>query len=367
MVRESGAVSRVFRVWGKKRGNRRTGSPWLGTIGEVLFSSALFVLGLVSLAALILSQTLSSSPLFPPGLGFWVLVLVLSSFVLLGGGGVIWTVLHASATRERRSALVRRAANLDFRGNSGSRTNKAPPPVYPNIPSDANLINSPGVKLSYRLPVVQSPAFRLVFASVFGLIWNVCAAFLIYFAITSIVSGQPEWFLVLFSIPFVAVGAWLVGDFIRQMLIQTGIGPTHLEISGHPLHPGAAYQVYVSQGGHLSMRSLALSLVCEEAATCQQGTDLRTETKVVFDRQIFRHTDFRIDPGLPFEHQCLVEIPGSAGHSFQSEHNAVNWRLVVRGEAESWPPFERAFPVIVYPPHDSHEILDRTPDRTSDL
>lgn len=360
-------MARVFRVWGKKRGNRRTGSPWLGTVGEVLFSSTLFVLGIVSLAALLLAQTLSSSPPFPPGLGFWVLVLALSSFVLLGGGGVIWTVLHASATRERRSALARRAANLDLRGTGGPPADTPERPAYPNIPSDANLINSPGVKLSYRLPVVQSPALRLVFASVFALVWNVSAALLIYFAVKSMLSDEPDWFLVIFIVPFLAVGVWVVRDFVRQMLIHTGIGPTNLEISGHPLRPRSAYRVYVSQGGHLAMRSLTLNLVCEEAATSQQGTDLRTETKVVFDRQIFRQTDFPIAPGLPFEHQCTVEIPDHAAHSFQSEHNAVNWKLVVRGEAESWPPFERAFPVIVYPADDGREALDRTPDRAQNL
>jgi hypothetical protein len=316
----------------------------------------MFVLGILSLTALILSQNLSASPRFPPGFGFWVLVLVLSSFVLLGGGGVIWTVLHASATRERRSSLARRAANLDLRGSADA--SDVPRAVYSSIPSDANLTNSPGVKLSYRLPVVQSPAWRLIFASVFGLIWNISAAVLAFFAMKSVLGGRPEWFLVLFMIPFVAVGAWLVRDFVRQMLIHTGIGPTQVEISDHPLRPSAAYQVYLSQGGHLTMRSLTLSLVCEEAATCQQGTDLRTETKLVFDRQIFRQTDFHIDPGLPFEHQCTVEIPDHAAHSFQSQHNAVNWKLVVRGEAESWPPFERAFPVIVYPAHDGHEALD---------
>jgi hypothetical protein len=248
-----------------------------------------------------------------------------------------------------------------------AETADAPRAVYPNIPSDANLTNSPGVKLSYRLPVVQSPAWRLIFASVFGLIWNISAAVLVFFAMKSILSGRPEWFLVLFIIPFVAVGVWVVRDFVRQMLIQTGIGPTQVEISDHPLRPYAACQVYVSQGGHLSMRSLSLSLVCEEAATSQQGTDLRTETKVVFDRQVFRQTGFHIDPGLPFEHLCTVEIPANATHSFQSVHNAVNWKLVVRGEADSWPPFERAFPVIVYPAHDGHEALDRTPDRAPDL
>lgn len=358
-------MSRAFRVWGKKRGNRRTGSQLLGTLGEVAFSSALFMLGIVSLTALVLAQTLSVSPPFPPGFGFWVLVLVLSSFVLLGGGGVVWTILHASATREWRSALARRAANLDLRGTAEEAD--GPRAVFPNIPSDANLTNSPGIKLSYRLPVVQSPAWRLIFASVFGLIWNISAAVLVFFAMRSILSGRPEWFLVLFIIPFVAVGAWLVRDFVRQMLIHTGIGPTQVEISDHPLHPRTLYQVYLSQGGRLWMRSLALSLVCEEAATYQQGTDLRTETKSVFDRQVFRKADFRIDPGMPFEHQCAVEIPADAVHSFQSEHNAVNWKLVVRGEADAWPPFERAFPVIVHPAHDGHQALGGTSDRGADL
>jgi len=322
-------------------------------VGEILFSSVLFVLGLLSLTALILSQSMSAVPRFPPGFGFWVLILVLSSFVLLGGGGVVWTVLHASVTRERRSSLARRAASLDLRGSADSK--EPDRVVYPSIPSDANLTNSPGVKLSYRLPVVQSPAWRLIFASVFGLIWNVSAAVLAFFALKSILGGQPEWFLVLFMVPFVAVGGWLVRDFVRQMLIHTGIGPTHVEISAHPLRPADTCQVCVSQGGHLTMRSLTLSLVCEEAATSQQGTDLRTEIKVVFERQLFRQTDFHIDPGLPFEHQCSVEIPAHAAHSFRSEHNAINWKLVVRGEVESWPPFERAFPVIVYPAHDDPE------------
>lgn len=349
-------MSRVFRVWGKKRGNRRTGSPLLGTVGEILFSSVLFVLGSLSLTALIWSQNMSATPQFPPGFGFWVLVLVLSSFVLLGGGGVVWTVLHASVTRERRSSLARRAASLNLRGSA--EVADTPRGVYPTIPSDANLTNSPGVKLSYRLPVVQSTVWRLIFASVFGLIWNVSAAVLAFFAIKSMLGGQTEWFLVLFIIPFLGVGGWLVLDFVRQMLIQTGIGPTQVEISAHPLRPADKCQVYVSQGGHLTMRSLTLSLVCEEAATSQQGTDLRTETKVVFDRQLFRQTDFHIDPGLPFEHECTLEIPAHAAHSFQSEHNAINWRLVLRGEVESWPPFERAFPLIVYPAHDGPEARD---------
>ncbi len=338
-------MARLFRVWEKKRGNRRTGSRLVGSLGEAFFSGVLFLLGIVSLTALIASQTMMATPMYSPGFGFWLMVLVLSSFILLGGGGVILTVFQVGASAERRRALAHKAATLDPRGKSES------PQRLPNIPSDANLTNSPGVKLRYRLPIVQSAAWRLVFATVFCLIWNGSAAVLLVFTINSFLDDRPEWFLRIFSIPFLAIGGWAIYDFVRQMLIHTGIGPTNVEISGHPMFPGKIREVYLSQGGHLAMHVFALRLVCEEMATYRQGTNIRTETRIVFDRQIFRKTNFRIEPGIPFEHQVPIEVPFDAMHSFQSEHNAINWKLVVRGEADGWPAYERAFPVIVHPSH----------------
>jgi hypothetical protein len=36
-------------------------------------------------------------------------------------------------------------------------------------------------------------------------------------------------------------------------------------------------------------------------------------------------------------------------HSFASEHNAVRWLVVVRGQPIRWPAFRRTFPVVVLP------------------
>jgi len=345
-------------LWEKKRGTRRTGSKLVGTVGEVVFSGTLFVLGAVSLAALIASQSMVASPRFQPGFGFWVMVLVLGSFILLGGGGLIWTVLNVRASAERRSALAKKAAKIDLTG----RTDRARRPL-PCVPSQANLTNSPGVKLRYRLPVVQSPAWRLVFATMFCLVWNVSAVVLVVYATNSFLARDPEWFLTFFTVPFLVIGGCSVYDLVRQIVIHTGIGPTNLEISFHPLRRGGKYDVYVSQAGRLSMRTLALNLVCEEAATYRQGTDVRTEQKRVFDRQVFRKTEFSIDPGIPFEHECSFDIPHDAMHSFQSEHNAINWKLVISGQADAWPPYERSFPIIVHPDHDGDKDGDRSADR----
>jgi hypothetical protein len=36
-------------------------------------------------------------------------------------------------------------------------------------------------------------------------------------------------------------------------------------------------------------------------------------------------------------------------HSFQTPHNGVRWKLVVQGQVEGWPEFERGFAIVVYP------------------
>ncbi len=340
-------MARLLRVWEKKRGQRRTGSKLVGTVGEILFFAALFAAGAVALTALLTSE------LFKPGFGFWVMVLVVSSFMLLGSGGVLLTLFHAGASPERRSALVKRAAQIDLRAESGTRR-----PRLPNVPSDANFINSPGVKLRYRLPVAQSSSWRLVLAGVFCSIWNISAVLVVAVAINSFLTGRPEWFLTIFAIPFVVIGGWSVYDFVRQWMRYAGTGITALEISHHPLRPGRKYTVSLSQAGRIGFRSLAVHLVCEESATYRQGTDIRIERRRRFDRQLCRRTDIRIDPGMPFEYEFPLQLPEDAMHSFQSEHNAVDWMLVVHGQAEAWPPFERCFPLLVYPSDDCNQTPD---------
>ncbi|MFM8804645.1 MAG: hypothetical protein ACKOK8_12170 [Planctomycetia bacterium] len=56
------------------------------------------------------------------------------------------------------------------------------------------------------------------------------------------------------------------------------------------------------------------------------------------------------EPQSRFETRAVVDIPADAMHSFTSAHNAVRWRLVVRGTPERWPAFTRVFPVVIFSP-----------------
>ena len=338
-------MAKLLRLWEKKRGDRRTGSRLVGGLGEALFFSVMFLLGTFSLSYLITSQVIEPTPeLYVAGVGFWLLLIVLASFTLLGGGGLIYAVLHLGTSVERRSVLARHAAGI-------TRINEASGPKreYPGVPCDENLTNSPGVTLAFRLPTTQSPAWRLAMATLFCVLWNGIAIVLVVLAVQFWRSGQPDWVLTVLLAPFLTIAAWSTYFLVRQMLIHTGVGPTHIEISDHPLYPGRPYEFFLSQAGKFRLHFLQVSLVCEEVATFQQGTDVREEVCRVFESPLFRSEDFDVEWGIPFEHRGELAVPHGMMHSLEAGHNAVQWKLVVSGKAKAWPLFSRSFPVVVYP------------------
>ena len=172
------------------------------------------------------------------------------------------------------------------------------------------MTNSPGTKLKFRLPMAISPGWAVFGTLTFCLIWNGIVAALVATAVRSYIAGEPDWLLTLFTIPLAAIGIWAIVALVRQLLVTTGIGPTLVEISDHPLCPGGQYRVFLSQSGWLTVNRLRVLLVCEEVATYRQGTDTRSETREVFRRELFRRDSFEIRGGMPFECDIGLNLPG---------------------------------------------------------
>lgn len=335
-------MSRRFRLWEKKRGDRQTGSRLAGGLGEALFFGTLFLLG-----AALLTQVLVGAVSGATGARFWLTVLAHSALVLIGGLGAVYSVWQVTVSQERRSDLVQRAARMDLIRET---VPPATAPDFPTLPGLEPFTNSPGTMLAFRLPTDQVRTWRLLSVLVFCLVWNAAAASLAVIAASGMRAGRPDWLLTAAAGGGIVVGMLAVRYFVRQMAIHTGLGPTNVEISHHPLIPGRPYELCVSQAGRVELRLLEVSLVCEEEATYHQGTDIRTECQTVFRHPVFRREQVRIAPSQPFEERATLVVPVHAMHSFQAPHNHVQWRIVVRGESAAWPPFERRFPVVVYPP-----------------
>ena len=134
---------------------------------------------------------------------------------------------------ERRLAMVQRVQHLELFEADGEHARD-----LPAVPREANLTNSPGTTLAYRLPIAVSPGWALAVIMAACLFWNGMVALFVTIAVNSHLRGEPEWFLTLFMVPFVLVGLALVWYTVRQLLITTGVGPTLVEISAHPLAAG---------------------------------------------------------------------------------------------------------------------------------
>ena len=273
----------------------------------------------------------------------WLLALLLpGALVAFGITGLLHSLKSWGRSEERQAAQFGRILE--------TLASPLPETVgFPTIPACDNLVNSPGTMLRFRLPTESPEAWSLIGAGLFSGLWNVVVILLAVNVGFDIAGGKANLWLLGLLAPFIIVGVASVAFFFRQLIFITAIGPTHVEISGHPLRPSNQYQVLLSQAGSVSFRKLELFLELEEQATFRQGTDVRTERQVVWQSLIRRWNNVEPLPGTPFEADVQLELPTDAMHSFSTTHNTVSWRLVLRGMPERWPALVRVFPVVVFP------------------
>jgi hypothetical protein len=282
------------------------------------------------------------------GYSFWLWLLVLllpGALVLIGGSGLVRRLRAWGKSEERLAASAGLSELLDPLAQPVHAA-----PGHPGVPVWDDLVNSPGTILRYRLPV-ESPEYWTVFGfGFFALLWNLVVVVLAVGPGLDLLGGRFEWLVVALLVPFLIVGVGGVVLFVRSLLLATAIGTTQVEISAHPLVPGGCYEVLLAQGGTAVLRTLELLLELEEHATFRQGTDTRSEQVTVYRQPVASFDNVRPQPTSRFETRTVIEIPPYAMHTFTAAHNAVRWRIVVRGAPYQRPAFSRAFPVVVLPP-----------------
>ncbi|MEM8734010.1 MAG: hypothetical protein AAGG44_07305 [Planctomycetota bacterium] len=367
-------------------------SGWwvVGSVGEAAFFGALFLLGVVSLTTVVSWQVFwPDSTILKPGFGFWLMVTASISFIVIGLSAFVLQVSSTLASPEMRTAIASRVKEEHRRRAAGEHSI----PEDLNLPDLKPLMDSPGVRLAYRLAAQRGERTPLLLSTVFALTWNTMVAVFAAVALQQFLSGGRILFLALLLLPFLAVSFFATRWFFRLFLQRLGIGPTAVEVDVLPMLPGGDYRIYMCQYGRVDFRGLKVSLVASEEVTYEQGTDVRTESRehtripVLVKRMDAGAQDVHLgagdentastpglvrpersesgdstgepgeaneidlvaDPEKPLELDCFVSLPIDIMHSFHSEHNALVWRIVVEGECAKWPAFCRSFPVAVYP------------------
>jgi hypothetical protein len=264
--------------------------------------------------------------------------------ILYGAADLVLLIWQSAASTERRAAAQQSISWERLGIDKGAGR-----PDLPAVPPIDAVIDSPGVKLPFRLPIDAAPGRLSVALAIVCVVWNSLVVDFLFHVIRWHVRGEPIWLITWLMVPVVLAGAWTIVALVRQIVMTTGIGATRLEVSSLPCFPGREYQVFVSQAGRANVRWFQIQLVCEEQATYQQGTDTRTATVVVHRETVFSQRNFDLSPEAAFETGFSFRVPASAMHSLAAPHNAVTWALVVRGRMARWPEFERRFPLYVYP------------------
>lgn len=337
-------MAQRLRWFVKKRGQRRTGSRWYGTLGIAALDLALVAIGAAGLYWLLAHVLLVEGE--EPGWFAWAALVIPIAPIGYGLTELVVLVWRNLASTERRAAVVQMASDWELPGLRHPREL----PALPAVPPVDEIVNSPGVRLANRLPGDFASGHLSFALAAVSVIWNSLVVALAIQLVRQHLAGKPpNWLLTWLLAPLLLAGAWTIFALVRQILLTMGTGTTRMEIAEHPLHPGEKYEAFLSQTGRLHVRWLQVLLQCEERATYQQGTDTRIAAEIVYRETVFSERKFEIPPGGAFEAHFTVPIPAAAMHSFSASHNAVSWMLVVRGRMARWPEFERRFPLYVYP------------------
>jgi hypothetical protein len=317
-----------------------------GNVGEVVFFAAMLLTGSFVLVALVTSRFVETPrlPIITEGNGLWLAIIVLSSLISIGIGGLVWTMLRVSTSAERRSALAQKAADL-------KPDTVALPPArdYPTVPRNENLVNSPGTHLKYRLPQLSKPTYGLLALLLFSLMWNGLLAVFVVVVTNSFFKGEPAWLLLVLTFLLAAVAARITQNFLHAAKMLICEGSTSVEISDLPLYPAQRYDVSLVQSGRFPLNAVRLLLVCEENATYREGTNVRFETQRVLEQLVLEEESIINSGDDDYVQQAEMILPENAMHSFRAASNNIQWKLIVQGSVVDGRMFEREFPVVVYP------------------
>lgn len=210
---------------------------------------------------------------------------------------------------------------------AASKTNDAPKPSEPQ--SSATL--PPGTDLKYRLELAEPPGLLLVLFLVGFLLCSGVVTPLLSSAVPDLLKGNfgsafgvAACFGLFLGIFWVLLLVGLVRSFLSWRL-----GRPVVEIDRHPLLPGDTCELAFSWDGKAFLRQLQILFICEESASYQQGTDTRTETRLVHREELLDERDVWAKEDPRVHQRRRIVLPEGAMHTFEAKNNKVLWKVRV--------------------------------------
>jgi hypothetical protein len=189
------------------------------------------------------------------------------------------------------------------------------------------------------------PMAKILAMIFFAGFWNGIVSIFVWQAVKAWRSGSPEWFLMVFLIPFVLVGLGLIVGIFYTFLAAFNPRP-RVVISPAAPQLGTRLRLDWSFSGKTGrIDNLKIVLEGHERATYRRGTDTYT------DREVFAALEL-VETSLEWEipnGSTDVEIPEDTMHSFSSSNNGVVWSIHLHGDIARWPDVDETFELEIRP------------------
>ncbi|MDO5580411.1 MAG: hypothetical protein Q4G69_04710 [Planctomycetia bacterium] len=261
----------------------------------------------------------------------WIFLIIPVILISFGVCGLVVRIRYRMRSEEQRAIIQKRKS------------------IYPTVPNSGLINESPGIRLSFRLPLTLFPMFHFLFVFFLMLLWNgVSWAIFIY-----LISHRTGWIdlinAILFGGIFCGAGLVFLPRITRLFKRSFAVGTTILEISDHPVIPTRKHRLSLIQYGRLTAKSYRISAVSEEIARFRQGTDTITNHREVFRQILFEKNDINIPAGQSLSEDFFLRLPCGVMHSMSSEHNEIRWKLIVEITISESSVYCRECPLIVLP------------------
>jgi hypothetical protein len=206
--------------------------------------------------------------------------------------------------------------------------------------------------LAHRLPRAGlAPGCQFGCAVGGAAFWNGIVGVFVYQLFDQWNRGRGfQWLQALFLIPFVAVGLLLFLVVLAaavKWLVSGLVGRVEVEVSAHPLAPGARVRFRVAQTGLFPVARVSVRLVCTETATYVAGTSKSTANREVALHDVSTPEANPDAGGLPLDAEFTV--PADAMHSFDAPNNKINWTVRVTGRVLGLLPFSDQYTFTMAP------------------
>ncbi len=248
-------------------------------------------------------------------------------FVMVGAGGMLFSVREVRRRKTAPAWAASSPVGAGFAGRSDAARGTA------------------GAAGPLMLKASASPWGKLVGTVLVALFWNGIVSVFVFQAIESWRRHRPEWFLMVFLIPFVLIGLGLIGGVFYFFLALFNPRPT-LQLSASALFPGDSCEVNWSLTGRVQrIKRLRLLLEGREEAMYQRGTRSYT------DKHPFATVELAtLESGDDMRSGVAkLQIPPGTMHSFASDHNKIVWVLRLEADVEGMPDLKDEFPVAILP------------------